>query len=107
MGLFQTDEAGLPQTGTLEMAAFAPAFAGLKLQKDMSFDRYQQALSENFDADCDKASTTVRPVNSAFLKSLAYWAGNLKASTMRLLLLFAPRRLRTSSADLSIRCLIR
>src|SRR4051794_39202408 len=30
MGLFQTDEAGLPQAGTLEVAAFAPAFAGLK-----------------------------------------------------------------------------
>lgn len=71
MGLFQTDEAGLPQAGSLEMAAFAPAFAGLKLEKDLSFNRYQQALSESFDADCETSSKEARAVDTAFLKSLA------------------------------------
>jgi hypothetical protein len=70
LGLFQTDETGLPQAGTLEMAAFAPAFAGLKLRKDLSFDRYQQGLTESFDMDCEKASKEVRIVEAAFLKSL-------------------------------------
>ncbi|MFL6450463.1 MAG: hypothetical protein ACJ746_22705 [Bryobacteraceae bacterium] len=71
LGLFQIDETGLPQAGTLEMAAFAPAFAGLKLQKELSFDRYQQGLTESFDTECEKASKEVRTVDTAFFKSLA------------------------------------
>ena len=70
LGVFQVDEAGLPQLGTMEVAAFASAFASLKNLRDLPFQNYQQTMSERFDAACESAAKDAEKVDVVFLEAM-------------------------------------
>lgn len=70
LGLFEVDQEGLPQTGTLDMAAFAAAFAGLLKKRDVSFDDYKGRIATSFDEAAKAAQESKQPVTRELIQSL-------------------------------------
>jgi hypothetical protein len=70
LGVFQTDDVGVPQPDTMEMAAFASSFVSLRGPKAIAFGKYQKTMEEAFQPACEAAAEAERQVDDSFVSAL-------------------------------------
>lgn len=70
LGAFEVDQNGSPQTGSLQMAAFATAFSSLRPGKVVVFDRYQQTMAEFFDILAQRLKEKEARADWSFVRTL-------------------------------------
>lgn len=70
LGVFEVDATGSPQAGTLQLAAFATAFASLRSGERVEFGKYQQTVTEYFDDTVQHLKDEGTPADAGFIQGL-------------------------------------